>query len=205
MNIKNKKYQSIKNTFSKDVTLNLLDTVEKGSDTTQLKISSKLGIAVGLANSYLKRCINKGWVKVKTVPVRRYAYYLTPKGFAIKSKLTAEYLYSTFEYFRETRDEFNEIIKICKKKKYKKVLLFGKGDLTDIAILFLKNFNLDFVGTTNLEKNYKKDLKTILYDCIWVTDMSKPQISHNILKKNISPEIIFSPKILGIKKGENLK
>ena len=117
MNIKNKKYQSIKNTFSKDVTLNLLDTVEKGSDTTQLKISSKLGIAVGLANSYLKRCINKGWVKVKTVPVRRYAYYLTPKGFAIKSKLTAEYLYSTFEYFRETRNEFNEIIKICKKKK----------------------------------------------------------------------------------------
>ena len=192
MNIKNKKYQSIKNTFSKDITLNLLDTVEKGSDTTQLKISSKLGIAVGLANSYLKRCVNKGWVKVKTVPVRRYAYYLTPKGFAIKSKLTAEYLYSTFEYFRETRDEFNEIIKICKKKKYKKVLLFGKGDLTDIAILFLKNFNLDYVGTTNLEKNYKKDLKTILYDCIWVTDMSKPQISHNILKKNISPEIIFS-------------
>ena len=37
MNIKNKKYQSIKNTFSKDITLNLLDTVEKGSDTTQLK------------------------------------------------------------------------------------------------------------------------------------------------------------------------
>ena len=202
MNIKNKKYQNIKNTFSKDVTLNLLDTVEKKSDTTQLKISSKLGIAVGLANSYLKRCINKGWVKVKTVPVRRYAYYLTPKGFAIKSKLTAEYLYSTFEYFRETRDEFNEIIRTCKKKKYKKILLFGKGDLTDIAILFLKNFNLDFVGTTNLEKNYKKDLKTILYDCIWVTDMSKPQISHNILKKNISPEIIFSPKILGIKKGK---
>ena len=120
MNIKNKKYQSIKNTFSKDITLNLLDTVEKGSDTTQLKISSKLGIAVGLANSYLKRCVNKGWVKVKTVPVRRYAYYLTPKGFAIKSKLTAEYLYSTFEYFRETRDEFNEIIRICKKKNIKK-------------------------------------------------------------------------------------
>ena len=142
MNIKNKKYQNIKNTFNKDVTLNLLDTVEKKSDTTQLKISSKLGIAVGLANSYLKRCINKGWVKVKTVPVRRYAYYLTPKGFTIKSKLTAEYLYSTFKYFRETRDQFEEIIKLCKKKKYKKVLLFGEGDLTEIAILFIKNFNL---------------------------------------------------------------
>ena len=87
-------------------------------------------------------------------------------------------------------------------RKYKKILLFGNGDLTEIAILFLKNFDLNFAGTTDLEKNYKKDLKRISYDCVWVTDMSKPQISHNILKKKISPEIIFSPKILGIKKGK---
>ena len=203
--LKNKKYQSIKNTFNKDIILNLLDIVEKKSDTTQLKISFKLGVAVGLANSYLKRCIKKGWVKVKTVPVRRYAYYLTPKGFAIKSKLTAEYLYSTFKYFRETRDQFEEIIKLCKKKKYKKVLLFGEGDLTEIAILFIKNFNLNFIGSTGLEKNYKSDLKKISYDCVWITDMHNRQTSHDILNKSINKNIIFYPKILGIGKEEEKK
>ena len=41
MNIKNKTYQNIMKTFKKDITLNLLDTVEKSSDITQLKISAK--------------------------------------------------------------------------------------------------------------------------------------------------------------------
>jgi len=200
MNIKSKKYQNVKNDFEKDITLNLLDVVEKENDTTQLKISSKLGIAVGLANSYLKRCINKGWVKVKNIPIRRYAYYLTPKGFAMKSKLTAEYLYSSFEYFRQTKKEFDEITKICEKKRLRRILILGDGDLTEIATLFLKNSNLELVGITNF-KNFKKNIHTIRYNCIWITDIKFPQKSYNLVKKVISKDIIFFPKILGIKRG----
>ena len=195
-----KTFANIKNSTDKKNILHILSDISNGIFHSQRKISRQLGISAGLANSYVKRCLKKGWIKLQTVPKKRYIYYLTPKGFTIKSKLTAEYLYSTFKYFRDTRDGLEEIIKTCKKRKYKKILLFGKGDLTEIAILFLKNFDLDFAGATDLEKNYKKDLKRISYDCIWVTDMLKPQISHNILKKNISPKIIFFPRILRIKK-----
>ena len=201
MNIKNKTYQNIMKTFKKDITLNLLDTVEKSSDITQIKISAKLGIAVGLANSYLKRCVNKGWVKVKNIPIRRYGYYLTPKGFAIKSKLTAEYLYSSFNYFRETRKEFEEIIKVCKRKGFKKILLLGDGDLTEIAILFLTNHKLNHIQITNLKLN-KQNLKKGRFDCIWITEIYKPQKIFDFLKKEkISENTIFYPKILGIKNG----
>ena len=199
MNTK-KKYQNIKNTFEKDITLNLLETVEKGSNTTQLKISTKLGIAVGLANSYLKRCINKGWVKVKNIPIRRYGYYLTPKGFAIKSKLTAEYLYSSFNYFRENKKEFEDIIKNCKKRNFKKVLLIGESDLAEIAVLFLENHKLGYfkISNINLKKKFKKDC----FDCILITEIYEPQKVFDFLKKeNISKNIIFYPKILNIKNG----
>ena len=200
MNIRSKKYQNVKNNFQKDITLNLLDVVEKENETTQLKISSELGIAVGLANSYLKRCVNKGWVKVKNIPLRRYAYYLTPKGFAMKSKLTAEYLYSSFEYFRQTKKEFEEITKICEEKKLKKILIVGEGDLSDIATLFLKNSNLELNGITNL-KNFKKEFKIIKSDCVWITDINFPQETFNLVKKEITKNLIFFPKILGINKG----
>ena len=109
MNIRSKKYQNVKNNFQKDITLNLLDVVEKENETTQLKISSELGIAVGLANSYLKRCVNKGWVKVKNIPLRRYAYYLTPEGFAKKAQLTADYLSYSFEFFRSSKQTCLEL------------------------------------------------------------------------------------------------
>ena len=44
-----------------------------------------MGVALGLANSYLKRCIRKGFIKITEAPANRYLYYLTPQGFAEKA------------------------------------------------------------------------------------------------------------------------
>ena len=66
----------------------------------------KLGI--GDVEETGKSFTDNSVLKVKNIPLRRYAYYLTPKGFAMKSKLTAEYLYSSFEYFRQTKKEFKK-------------------------------------------------------------------------------------------------
>jgi DNA-binding MarR family transcriptional regulator len=60
------------------IMLGLLESVERGEAQTQRRLASELGVALGLVNAYLKRCINKGLVKVREVPARRYAYYLTP-------------------------------------------------------------------------------------------------------------------------------
>src|SRR3546814_14712838 len=38
--------------------------------------AGELGIALGLTNIYLKRSINKGLIKVRKAPARRYAYYV---------------------------------------------------------------------------------------------------------------------------------
>ena len=73
------------------IVLDLLNSVDDGAQ-SQRRIAEELGIALGLVNAYLKRCIKKGYVKVSEAPARRYAYYLTPKGFAEKSRLTVQYL-----------------------------------------------------------------------------------------------------------------
>src|SRR3972149_9861076 len=72
------------------VMLGLLESVERDGGQSQRRLASELGIALGLVNAYLKRCIKKGLVKVSEAPARRYAYYLTPQGFAEKSRLTVE-------------------------------------------------------------------------------------------------------------------
>src|SRR5271157_1367844 len=85
------------------IVLGLLESVERDGAQSQRKLASDLGIALGLANAYLKRCVHKGLVKVGQAPARRYAYYLTPQGFAEKSRLTATYLSHSFSFFREAR------------------------------------------------------------------------------------------------------
>ena len=72
-----------------EIVLGLLTSIERDSAVTQRKLAGDLGIALGLANAYLRRCVRKGLVKVSQVPLNRYAYYLTPQGFAEKSRLTA--------------------------------------------------------------------------------------------------------------------
>ena len=69
----------------------------------RLPLPEAAGIALGLANAYLKRCVKKGLIKVSQAPANRYAYYLTPKGFTEKSRLTAEYLTISFNFFRDAR------------------------------------------------------------------------------------------------------
>ncbi|MEK7815199.1 MAG: winged helix-turn-helix transcriptional regulator, partial [Pseudomonadota bacterium] len=81
--------------------LELLDAVGRKNDVSQRHLALHMGVALGLANSYLKRCIRKGFIKISEAPANRYLYYLTPTGFSEKSRLTAKYLASSFHFYRQ--------------------------------------------------------------------------------------------------------
>src|SRR5580765_6671163 len=110
------------------IVLNLLNSVDDGAR-SQRRIAEELGIALGLVNAYLKRCVKKGYVKVSEAPARRYAYYLTPYGFAEKSRLTVEYLSRSFSFFREAKADCIEIFAIAKAQNFHDLVLSGKSDL----------------------------------------------------------------------------
>ena len=92
-------------------------------------------MALGLANSYLKRCVRKGWVKVQQAPANRYLYYLTPTGFAEKSRLTAEYLSTSLGFYREAGNSCAQLLDQCVANNWQRLLLCGVSDLAEIATL----------------------------------------------------------------------
>src|SRR5579871_4127506 len=111
------------------IVLGLLSSVETDGARSQRHIASELGVALGLVNAYLKRCVKKGLVKVGEAPARRYAYYLTPHGFAEKSRLTVEYLSSSFSFFRLARAECVQVFATAKARGFQKLILCGRSDL----------------------------------------------------------------------------
>src|ERR1700687_3298138 len=114
------------------IMLGLLESVERGGEQSQRRLAAELGIALGLVNAYLKRCIKKGLVKVSVAPARRYAYYLTPHGFAEKSRLTVEYLGFSFSFFRQARAECAEIFAVARSCGFQRVVVAGVSDLAEI-------------------------------------------------------------------------
>src|SRR5271169_4867246 len=117
------------------IVLGLLSSVEHDGDRSQRRIAAELGIALGLVNAYLKRCVKKGLVKVHDAPARRYAYYLTPHGFAEKSRLTVQYLTDSFSFFRLAKSDCTRVLEAAKDIGFSRVVLAGKTDLAEIAIL----------------------------------------------------------------------
>jgi DNA-binding MarR family transcriptional regulator len=117
------------------IMLGLLESVQRGGEQSQRRLASELGVALGLVNTYLKRCVTKGLVKVRSAPARRYAYYLTPYGFAEKSRLTLEYLSRSFSLFRQAKNDCTAILVVARERGFLRIAVLGANDLAEIAAI----------------------------------------------------------------------
>jgi hypothetical protein len=117
------------------VVLGILETVGRNELVTQRTLAAELGSALGLVNLYLKRCIKKGLIKVREVPPRRFAYYLTPSGLAEKSRLTASFLSQSFDFFRRARGNCHALFEQAEQRGINRVVLLGTGELAEVAML----------------------------------------------------------------------
>ena len=188
---------------SGDLTLGVLEAIDSKKSITQRSISKDLDMALGLVNSYLKRCVKKGFIKIQQAPKNRYLYYLTPKGFSEKAKLTAEFLTSSFTFFRKSRDQIEEILDHCNKKNWKRILLFGNSELAEITSLYSKNYEVQIMqvyNTSNLRDSKQDDFPPVSdLDAIILTDLTSPQKSYEQLVTVYKSKPILVPKLLKVK------
>ena len=113
----------------------LLQSIEYDSHQSQRGRATEFGVALGLVNAYVKYCIKKGYIRVRKVPVRRYAYFLTPKGFAEKSRLTLLLISNSLVSFRQARSNYFDAFDQAKARGWKRVALVGMSELAEIATL----------------------------------------------------------------------
>ncbi len=126
--------------------LQILDELSNNDSLTQRDLSSRLGIALGLVNSYIKNLIAKGYITVKTIPPKRYAYYLTPKGFAEKTRLTYDLLHDYTRIYREARTNLKKLFQDLQASGARKIVFAGADEVAEIAYLSLQEAGLDLVA-----------------------------------------------------------
>jgi DNA-binding MarR family transcriptional regulator len=126
--------------------LQILHELSGNNSLTQRDISSRLGVALGLVNSYLKNLIAKGYVTVKSIPPRRYAYYLTPKGFAEKTRLSFDLLHDYTRIYREARKNLKELFTTLGDEGVRRVVFAGADEVAEIAYLTLHETRLELAG-----------------------------------------------------------
>lgn len=187
------------------LTLEILETIEKQDDVTQRHLADRLGVALGLANSYLKRCVRKGLVKIHQAPANRYLYYLTPKGFTEKSRLTAEYLSASFDFYRRASDSIVHLYRECSARNYHRILFCGISELAEIASLKALEHNITIIGTFDPDSPLENFLHHPVwhslpghenYDACLLTALVDKNNIYEFLQSQVESERILVPSIL---------
>lgn len=122
----------------------LLDEISKNDEITQRDMSRKLGVALGLVNSYLKHLISKGHITISGIPRKRYKYYLTPKGFIEKTRLTYHHLQNFTNLYSVARKDFSTLFRSVKNDfTFNKIVFCGVDEIAEIAYLSLNEVGLE--------------------------------------------------------------
>src|SRR5262245_61850170 len=188
------------------ILLGLLESVERDGGQSQRRIASDLGIALGLVNAYLKRCVKKGLVKVSEAPARRYAYYLTPQGFAEKSRLTVEYLTTSLSLFRRARSDCAQLFAGARARGVGRVVVAGISDLAEIARLCALESGIEIVAVVDTNSTATKYLGlpvartlrdvTEPFDAVVVTDLRSAQETFDSARSEVGVERVLAPGLL---------
>jgi len=182
---------------NKDIrTLKFLEEIDNDHTPSQRDLSRKLDVSLGLVNSFIRRLVHKGYLKITTVPKNRVKYILTPKGAAEKAHLTYQYIQYSFEFYRNAREKLHKLFKYLMAQGVRRVVFYGTGDFAEIAFISLQETSIQMlaiVDDNNVGEKFLggvvKDpeiLYSLSFDRILITSMiSKDNVLEKLLKQGI--------------------
>ena len=113
----------------------LLNEIAQDSMVTQAGLSDRLGIAVGSVNWYIKRLVERGWVKVSHLDRTRLKYDLTSKGMAVFTQRAVFYARDSLKVYSDVRGKAKKLVGELKQQGINQVYLDGNDEMIDILRL----------------------------------------------------------------------
>jgi DNA-binding MarR family transcriptional regulator len=183
-------------------TLKILEKVDQGKAPSQRELAGELNISLGLVNSFIKRLVRKGYVKITTIPKKRIRYLLTPRGAGEKTRLTYEYIQYSYKFYIGARQKLRNLYDILERQGVRRIVFYGVGDLAEIAYVSLQDTSIELVAIVDDDKAGTRYLKQIVaspacldgmsFDRILITSMnSRGAIIQKTVHRGISPELVI--------------
>lgn len=127
-------------------TLQILDEIARGRPVTQRSLSRKLGVGLGIVNSYINRLVQAGYIQISQAGGKRLHYFLTPTGIAERSLLAYRYIKRSYQVFTEARERIGSFLSNLENEGVKSVVLYKATVIAEIALMTLQDTSLDLVA-----------------------------------------------------------
>jgi DNA-binding MarR family transcriptional regulator len=163
--------------------LEVLEAVALDGTITQRNLASKLGIALGLTNVYLRRLVRKGYIKCVNLQSNRILYLITPIGIAEKTRLTYEFMQYSMQLYGDVRRHLRDVLRPLVNAGRDRIAIYGTGEAAELAYLSLKELASEPVAIlgANGEQEFLnmrvvnvRDLPSVAYDRVIVATLDNP-------------------------------
>ena len=182
--------------------LELLQELEKNPIISQRELSHKFGIALGVTNACLKRMGRRGWIRITGFNHHKIGYYLTPKGFAEKAKLTLHLVSWTVQHYSALKEIIGKKFLEMQDRGIERIAFYGVSDEMEVAYITLQGVHLKLVGIVEdgsrmnqkevfgLEVKEVSQIEVLKPDAVFITSLVGQEERTETLKKFIDAEKI---------------
>jgi DNA-binding MarR family transcriptional regulator len=183
--------------------LRLLEELERNPIISQRELSHKFGIALGVTNACIKRMVRKGWVRIRGFDHRRIGYYLTPKGFVEKSRLTFHLVSGIVQHYSELKQVIGERLLEIQRDGMKRIVFYGVSDEMEVAYITLQGVALKLVGIVEDDEKVVPEIifgfeiepvsrvRELKPDCILITSLTENEQKKGRVRKIYGSNSIF--------------
>ena len=127
---------------------NIANTLKQEPLASQRVLADNAGISIGLMNSVLKRFVERGWIMLINVNLRKLSYAVTPEGIKELTNRSQKFARRTFELAERYNKKLCDAVLEVKNQGKKSLILYGKS-----YIKFLLEYACKTHGIIFIEKN----------------------------------------------------
>ena len=152
------------------------DTLKEEPKASQRTLAKKAGMSLGLMNAILGRFVERGWIMLTNVNVRKLAYAVTPEGISELSNRSKKFAVRTFSIANEYNNILTKLISSAKLESKRSVTLYGKSYIKFLLIYVCKQEDILFE-----EKDYKQEVQD--YSLCLIGELEDINIQEELIKK----------------------
>jgi len=183
--------------------LRLLEELERNPITSQRELSHKFNIALGVTNACLRRMVLKGLIRIRGLNHRRIGYYLTPKGFSEKTKLTLNMISWTVQHYTELKKIISKRLLEMEQDGMQRIVFYGVSDEMEVAYITLQGVSLKLVGIVEDDERFTPRMifgyelepvhriNELEPDCILITSLEESEKKMERLRMLIGERKVF--------------
>jgi predicted transcriptional regulator len=125
----------------------LMQQIAQNPNITQAELAHTCSLSVAMVNNYMKDLCAQGFLDYDKKSSRSISYYLTDAGKSALEEIGRELIQDLVTLFTETKVRILQTVqKQAGKQEIRRVVLFGTGDLAELAFHALESARIDIVG-----------------------------------------------------------